>query len=69
MYLKTHILSFLRLQTLPDHVELPTILIEDFSTINDYRQSLKPLFDAIWNAAGYGGSRSYSADGKWTRRR
>jgi hypothetical protein len=56
------------LQPLPDHVELPTILIEDFSTIDEYRHSLKPLFDAIWNAAGHGGSRSYNSDGKWIRR-
>jgi hypothetical protein len=55
-------------QPLPMQLQLPTTLIEDFSTIKEYRQALKPLFDAIWNAAGYSGSKSYNSDGKWVRR-
>jgi len=53
---------------LPMQFQLPTIVIEDFSTIEEYRQALKPVFDAIWNAAGYGGSQSYGPDGKCKRR-
>jgi hypothetical protein len=57
-----------RAQPLPMQFQLPTILIEDFSTIEEYRQALKPLFDAIWNAAGYERSKSYDAEGRWIRR-
>jgi Putative DNA-binding domain len=53
---------------LPMQFQLPTVLIEDFSTIEEYRQALKPLFDAIWNAAGYAGSKSYNSNGRWIRR-
>jgi hypothetical protein len=56
------------MQPLPMQFQLPTILIEDFSTIEEYRQALKPLFDAIWNAAGYAGSKSYNSNGRWIRR-
>jgi hypothetical protein len=55
-------------QPLPLQFQLPTILIEDFSTIEEYRRALKPLFDAIWNAAGFSGSKSYNSDGRWVRR-
>jgi hypothetical protein len=52
---------------LPAQFRLPTILIEDFSTITEYCQALKPLFDAIWNVAGHEGSKSYNSDGRWIR--
>jgi hypothetical protein len=55
-------------QPLPSQFELPTILIEDFADLAQYRQALKPLFDAVWNAAGYSGSQSYNSDGIWIRR-
>jgi hypothetical protein len=47
---------------------LPTVTIEDYGRLEDYRQALKPIFDAVWNAAGYGASQSYGLDGNWTRR-
>jgi hypothetical protein len=47
---------------------LPVIAIEGFGRLEDYRQALKPIFDALWNAAGYEGSRSYDSAGNWKRR-
>jgi hypothetical protein len=52
---------------LSDRFELPPAIIENYSTIEEYRQALKPLFDAVWNAAGYESSQSYDQDGKWKR--
>jgi hypothetical protein len=45
----------------------PRVIIEDYGALGDYRQSLKPIFDALWNAGGYPGSRSYASDGQWRR--
>ena len=44
------------------------VIIEDYGSLEDYRQALKPLFDALWNAGGHPGSQSYGTDGKWRRR-
>jgi Putative DNA-binding domain len=46
---------------------LPTVVVEDYTGGHDYRRAVKPIFDAIWNAAGYEGSRSYDHDGNWAR--
>jgi hypothetical protein len=43
------------------------IFIEDYGSLEDYRQALRPIFDALWNAGGYPGSQSYGADGQWRR--
>jgi hypothetical protein len=48
---------------------LPMVTIENYGRLQDYRQSLKPIFDAVWNAAGYGGSASYGQGGNWARTR
>jgi hypothetical protein len=48
-------------------VFFPTITIEEFGTEENYRRSLKPIFDAVWNAAGYGASQSYDHEGNWVR--
>jgi hypothetical protein len=47
---------------------LPAITFDAYGRLEDYRQALKPIFDALWNAAGYPGSQSYGPDGNWTRR-
>jgi len=47
---------------------LPVVTIEDYGRLEDYRQSLKPIFDSVWNAAGYEASRSYGPNGSWARR-
>jgi len=54
-------------QTEPD-MFFPQAIIEDYGTLEDYRQTLKPIFDALWNAGGYPCSRSYESDGQWKRR-
>jgi hypothetical protein len=46
---------------------LPVVAFEDFGSLDDYRGALKPIFDAVWNAAGHGASQSYNAEGNWTR--
>jgi Putative DNA-binding domain len=46
----------------------PAVTLEDYGEMEDYLQALKPIFDALWNAAGYGGSQSYGADGVWKRK-
>ena len=53
---------------LPGDVSFPAIRIENYGPLEDYRRALKPIFDAVWNAAGYGRSQSFSADGQWIRR-
>jgi hypothetical protein len=54
-------------QPLSQRFELPPALIEDYAGIEGYRQALKPLFDAVWNAAGFSNSQSYGPDGRWKR--
>jgi hypothetical protein len=44
---------------------LPAITLEDYGRKEDYCRALKPMFDAIWNAAGDEGSLSYGPDGNW----
>jgi hypothetical protein len=49
------------------HWGLPAITLEEYARDEDYRRALKPIFDAIWNAAGEKGSDSYDDHGNWTR--
>jgi len=44
------------------------VMIDDYADFENYRRALKPLFDALWNAAGLPGSASYNPDGSWRRR-
>ena len=46
-----------------DILELPERLIDDLAA--DATQILRPLFDLVWNAAGFVGSRNFDANGKW----
>jgi hypothetical protein len=50
----------------PDWI-LPTVVVGDYGGTDEYRRAIKPIFDAIWNAAGFEGSRSYGPDGAWVR--
>jgi hypothetical protein len=54
-------------QPAPDMFFQP-VIIEDYDSLEDYRQALKPIFDALWNAGGYSGPQSYGPDGQWRRR-
>jgi Schlafen, AlbA_2 len=54
-------------QPLKPDLLLPAVTFENYGQIQDYRQGLKPIFDALWNAAGYRASKSYGSDGIWNR--
>ncbi|MHB8629022.1 MAG: hypothetical protein ACYDBJ_20610 [Aggregatilineales bacterium] len=41
---------------------IPEILIDSFDV--NFGDLMKPIFDAMWNAAGFDGSPSYDAHGK-----
>jgi hypothetical protein len=47
-------------------LRLPAVTIENYGEEADYAKALRPIFDAIWNAAGCDGSRSYDAAGNWS---
>jgi hypothetical protein len=42
---------------------LPEVLIDSFDC--DPAEVMKPIFDTVWNAAGWKGSMHYDAAGKW----
>ena len=46
-------------------LHLPAVTIEGYGEKSDYAKALKQVFDALWNAADYGGSQSYDATGNW----
>jgi hypothetical protein len=43
----------------------PVVSIEAYGMKKDYCRALKPIFDAIWNAAGCPNSPNYAPGGKW----
>jgi hypothetical protein len=51
-----------------DDLLLPAITLEAFGMKKDYCRALKPIFDAVWNAAGYAASQNYGPDGSWIGR-
>lgn len=46
-----------------DNLILPEIMIEDYNV--DLSTVMKPIFDAVWNAAGYPQSMNYDQAGNW----
>src|SRR5262249_27978495 len=52
-------------QALPANIRFPTVTLDDFVDLEGCRRALRPVFDAIWNAAGYPRSQSFDAEGKW----
>ena len=46
-----------------DILILPEVLIEDYC--EDVERRLRPIFDAVWNAAGLKGSLNYDEQGNW----
>lgn len=50
-----------------DTLLLPDVLVEAYE--EDVGRALRPIFDAVWNAAGWEGSLNYDGDGKWTPHR
>lgn len=49
-----------------DSIVLPEILIEDWAV--DPAETLRPLFDMVWNAFGFPRSLNYDENGRWTGR-
>ncbi|GHO78148.1 hypothetical protein KSD_59190 [Ktedonobacter sp. SOSP1-85] len=43
---------------------LPEVMIENFD--DDLAKAMRPIFDAVWNAAGYSCSPNYDISGKFT---
>lgn len=48
-----------------DPLLLPEVIIDDYSSQEDYVRELRPIFDALWNAAGFARCTHYNADGNW----
>lgn len=46
-----------------DYLIIPDVLVEDFS--KDADVIMKPIFDTMWNAAGYAKSLGYDENGRW----
>lgn len=44
---------------------LPECVINEYGTQADYHRAVKPVFDALWNTAGYSSAQSFSAEGQW----
>jgi hypothetical protein len=44
---------------------LPTVIVEDYGCPEDYARALRPIFDALWNAAGFARCTYYDAEGNW----
>jgi hypothetical protein len=49
-----------------DVLLLPEVLIENFDC--NVASALRPIFDAVWNAAGYERSFNYDESGEWKPR-
>jgi hypothetical protein len=48
-----------------DSLIIPEVLVEKFGI--EPAEVMRPIFDAIWNAAGWPKSMNYDKNGKWTR--
>jgi hypothetical protein len=46
-----------------DNLILPDVSIESFDIVPE--QVMRPVFDAVWNAAGWSGSKNYDEEGIW----
>jgi hypothetical protein len=44
---------------------LPECILEDYGTDLDYHKSVRPAFDALWNAIGYPKAMSFNEEGRW----
>jgi hypothetical protein len=48
-----------------DPLILPTVIVDDYGSPEDYLRTLRPAFDVLWNAAGLARCMLYDADGNW----
>ncbi len=52
-----------------DPLLLPAVIVEDYGNQEDYARALRPIFDALWNGAGFARCPFYDADGNLQRTR
>jgi hypothetical protein len=52
-----------------DDLLFPEIVVSDAGDLIQYQADLRPIFDALWNVAGYPRSNSYDHLGQWSRAR
>jgi hypothetical protein len=52
-----------------DPLILPDVVVDNYGSPRDYLRALKPVFDALWNAAGFARCMLYDADGNWLPQR
>jgi hypothetical protein len=50
-------------------VYLPEVVFDDYGSQAQYRRRLRPVVDAVWNAAGAAGSPNYDDNGDWVSSR
>ena len=50
-------------------VYLPEVVFDDYGSQAQYRRRLRPVVDAVWNAAGTAGSPNYDDNGDWASSR
>ena len=48
-----------------DPLLLPEVIVDEYGSREDYVRALKPIFDALWNAAGFSRCTYYDQDGNW----
>ena len=48
-----------------DPLILPEGIVDDYGSAEDYVQALRPIFDALWNAAGFVRCTYYDDKGNW----
>lgn len=49
-------------------LELPESVVENFGSVLDYHRALRPIFDVLWNAAGFREAGFFDEQGRWTGR-
>lgn len=59
--------SFQEIQKLPneDVLPFPNIVINEFGNSDHYLKSMRPIFDTLWNAAGFAQCSFFGPDGEW----
>ena len=50
-----------------DLLLIPEVILQDYDI--DIGRTIRPIFDAVWGAAGWRGSLNYDSDGNWRRYR
>ncbi|MGH6862523.1 MAG: AlbA family DNA-binding domain-containing protein [Phyllobacterium sp.] len=50
-----------------DPLLLPEVIVDDYGSRGDYLRALSPIFDALWNAAGFARCSLYDAERNWRR--